>query len=329
MTKPNNLRDQFRQFYAFPLPEEPQLQSLEGPLEALYFSIGGYGCNEELYLIARPGITSWFGDAYAPEAPVDVAHELQVSQEQWEEIERFVTGEIIPEWVSTYDTDVCDGTQWGLVLTSGKTAIRFYGSNAYPIDFKRFFNLLDAIEGKPEASDFNRSGYTTPFGPNRPLLEIINTLQGNPVSLDNLKVLLGMANKFPTARPPQHQTLKERLQLVYFAIGGYGSEEKLYLITKPRISSWHGKALAPAAAPVDGKQVSTSDNQWKTLRDFIESVVLPEWLSVNENNSLDGTQWSLMLFSRTERVSYYGSNVYPKGFDNLLTLLKGITAPES
>ncbi|MBK8414375.1 MAG: hypothetical protein IPL22_07580 [Bacteroidetes bacterium] len=49
------------------------------------------------------------------------------------------------KWESTYDTLICDGTQWTLDAEFKGVNIHCYGSNAYPPDFKVFLKRLNKV----------------------------------------------------------------------------------------------------------------------------------------------------------------------------------------
>ena len=52
----------------------------------------------------------------------------------------------ILNWKSKYiDPDVCDGTQWNLVITTDKKKIKKYGSNEFPKQWDNFCAMVKAI----------------------------------------------------------------------------------------------------------------------------------------------------------------------------------------
>ncbi|MDF0667030.1 MAG: hypothetical protein P0119_13275, partial [Nitrospira sp.] len=55
------------------------------------------------------------------------------TEEEWQQF--WVAAQLcnLWNWASRYDdTDICDGTQWEVVITLGERNLRSYGSNAYP-----------------------------------------------------------------------------------------------------------------------------------------------------------------------------------------------------
>lgn len=58
------------------------------------------------------------------------------------------------DWEKNYSSDVLDGTQWELTFKDGKKIYRAQGSNAYPENFERFLDWLDALA--PELEFVNR-----------------------------------------------------------------------------------------------------------------------------------------------------------------------------
>ncbi len=57
-------------------------------------------------------------------------------------------------WQENYSSDVSDGTQWQLTFKDGEKIYRGHGSNAYPENWERFLDWLDALV--PEMEFVNR-----------------------------------------------------------------------------------------------------------------------------------------------------------------------------
>lgn len=57
-------------------------------------------------------------------------------------------------WKENYSADVLDGTQWELTFKDGKKIYHGHGTNAYPENFERFLDWLDALI--PELEFVNR-----------------------------------------------------------------------------------------------------------------------------------------------------------------------------
>ena len=57
-------------------------------------------------------------------------------------------------WKKNYNADTPDNTQWELLYKHGKKSLRRYGSNAYPENWERFLDWIDALI--PELQFVNR-----------------------------------------------------------------------------------------------------------------------------------------------------------------------------
>ena len=74
----------------------------------------------------------------------------QMSDDWFEELEELE----IFSWEKNYSADVADEMQWKLIFDDGKEIYRGQGSNAYPENFERFLDWLDALV--PELEFVNR-----------------------------------------------------------------------------------------------------------------------------------------------------------------------------
>lgn len=56
----------------------------------------------------------------------------------------------IPNWKDKYyDNDVCDGTQWELIIRlQNRNKIRKSGSNEYPLYWNRFIKIMKKYTGE-------------------------------------------------------------------------------------------------------------------------------------------------------------------------------------
>lgn len=81
-----------------------------------------------------------------------------------DQLESFVTQmiKIVNHWVPRYDSDICDGTQWTLVLQTDTHKYDIYGSNNFPENFDDLVRLIRCInfekfaDGHLEADEINR-----------------------------------------------------------------------------------------------------------------------------------------------------------------------------
>lgn len=51
---------------------------------------------------------------------------------------------IIKDWDTIYDSDICDGIQWTVIINTDMRKYDIYGSNNFP---ENFYELIDAIRG--------------------------------------------------------------------------------------------------------------------------------------------------------------------------------------
>jgi len=67
----------------------------------------------------------------------------------WVEIWKKIEHCYIEDWKRNYDSDTVDGTQWDLdVLTDSGVLIKSFGSNVYPVYYKRLCNILSKVIGE-------------------------------------------------------------------------------------------------------------------------------------------------------------------------------------
>ena len=62
----------------------------------------------------------------------------------WDELMEYLRG---CNWKGNYDSQILDGTQWGLKFVTQEVTVDAEGFNAYPPGFNKFLSLLNHISG--------------------------------------------------------------------------------------------------------------------------------------------------------------------------------------
>lgn len=71
---------------------------------------------------------------------------VKLMDDQWSAMVEQIL-EIVKDWDSIYNSDICDGIQWTLVLNTDTAKYNCYGSNNFPENFDMLVLLLRRING--------------------------------------------------------------------------------------------------------------------------------------------------------------------------------------
>lgn len=71
---------------------------------------------------------------------------VKLTPDQWSAFIQQVVA-IIKGWNPIYDSDICDGIQWTLILKTDTAKYNFYGSNNYPENFDKLLEIIQSIPG--------------------------------------------------------------------------------------------------------------------------------------------------------------------------------------
>lgn len=79
-------------------------------------------------------------------APHNQPININLSTDQWEVLASQVI-DIVKNWGRTYDTDICDGIQWTVIIETDTSKFEIYGSNNFPDNFDKLLEVIRGISG--------------------------------------------------------------------------------------------------------------------------------------------------------------------------------------
>jgi len=109
------------------------------------FSIGGFGGFHHLDLLPDKTVRYRFG--YDTPLEHDPTHLFSPSPGEWDMFREAMDELGVWSWKEEYrpENPFCDGAQWSLWLTWGKSRIRILGDNARPDTFWQFVSAVEKL----------------------------------------------------------------------------------------------------------------------------------------------------------------------------------------
>lgn len=120
-------------------------------LVSIDFSVGGYfGPNYRVVVKSIEGNKYIFYARSSYGLPHDFNQRMSLDDGQWDAVARELTRMEIPCWKKDYfDHDILDGIQWDLSLRfSSGLKLKKFGSNAFPVYWDKFLQLLHKYTGR-------------------------------------------------------------------------------------------------------------------------------------------------------------------------------------
>jgi hypothetical protein len=74
---------------------------------------------------------------------------VKLSSAQWSALVQKVI-DVIKDWDTVYDSNICDGIQWTVVVETESCKYDIYGSNNYPENFDNLIGVIRALPGVEE-----------------------------------------------------------------------------------------------------------------------------------------------------------------------------------
>ena len=111
------------------------------------FFIGGYfGTNVEVKL-EKEDLLFYISDRSFDFRSEDPTHIISIKDNlDWQKLVKFLA---TLEWEKHYrDEGILDGNHWEISFRTKESKLKSSGSNEYPIEFKKFIRLLNAITRK-------------------------------------------------------------------------------------------------------------------------------------------------------------------------------------
>lgn len=110
---------------------------------------------------------------------------------------------------------------------------------------------------------------------------------------------------------------KDIVKVVYDE-GGYGRDSIEYVVTEKSVQMSEFEMFKFSDMPPSKLEESVMED-WEGFTNYLISKVIPNWSKTYNSDILDGTQWTLGIYTSEGVVSHiYGSNNWPEDFEDFM-----------